>query len=266
MLNYEEFEHIAKLKRLSLTYTEKDYMQDLILFSIYSNIGKELVFKGGTCLYKIYKLNRFSEDLDFTLTKRFDIKKMSNKVISDLNLLDIKGKIKNIKEYKNELNVRFLFNGPLYKGSKETQCFIPLNISLKEKVLLKSNKESIIPIYKELPSFELFAMQEREILAEKVRAIFTRKKPRDIYDLWYLLVKKNIIFDLQLVNKKLVLYNIKFNFKTLKNKIENMQNLWQTDLKGLTIGELQDFDAIKKEIILKIKEKIKEMDKLEKKK
>src|SRR3989344_5363648 len=165
MLSYEELENIARLKKLSLINTEKDYLQDVVLFIIYSNLGKELIFKGGTCLYKIYKLNRFSEDLDFTLTKRFDIKKLSNKVISDLNLLDIKGKIKEIKVYKNELNVRFLLNGPIYKGNKETQCFIPLNISLKEKVLLKPKKEFIIPMYKELPSFELFAMQEKEILA-----------------------------------------------------------------------------------------------------
>jgi predicted nucleotidyltransferase component of viral defense system len=63
MLNYEELENIAKLKRLSLKNGEKDYLQDLLLFIIYSNVGEELIFKGGTCLYKIYKLNRFSEDL-----------------------------------------------------------------------------------------------------------------------------------------------------------------------------------------------------------
>ena len=252
MLDLEGLDRIAKLKRLSLINAEKDYLQDILLFSTYSNIGKELVFKGGTSLYKIYKLNRFSEDLDFTLTKRLDMKKISNRIISDLMLINIAGKIKEVKEYKNEINIKLLLNGPLYKGSKETQCFIPLNISLKEKVLLEPKRESIISLYKELPTYELFIMQEKEILAEKIRAIFTRLKPRDVYDLWFLLVRKNIIFDLTLVNKKLILYNLKFNFKEFKDRIEKMEGLWKIDLKNLIIGELPEFSKIKKETMSKI--------------
>ncbi len=248
MLSYKELEDVAKLKKLSLINIEKDYLQDLILFSIYSDIGKELIFKGETALYKIYKLNRFSEDLDFTLTKRFDIKRFSNKIISNLMLLNIKCRIKEIKEYRNEINIRLLLNGPLYKGGKETQCFIPLNISIKERILVEPKKEAIISLYKELPNFEIFVMEEKEILAEKVRAIFTRMKARDIYDLWFLVVKKNIIFDLKLVNKKLALYNLEFNLKDFKSKIKKMKGLWETDLKDLIIGELKDFDKVKKEL------------------
>ncbi|MBI2652276.1 nucleotidyl transferase AbiEii/AbiGii toxin family protein, partial [Candidatus Woesearchaeota archaeon] len=182
------------------------------------------------------------------LTKKIDIQKISDKITSDLIMLNIKGIIKEIKEHRNETNVRILLNGPLYKGSKEAQCFIPLNISLKDKVLLEPKRESIIPIYREIPNFEIFAMQEKEILAEKVRAIFTRIKPRDVYDFWFLLVRKNITFDLKLINKKLALYNVKFDFKDFKNRIAKMKNLWQTDLKNLIIGELPEFDLIYKEL------------------
>ncbi|MFH1209283.1 MAG: nucleotidyl transferase AbiEii/AbiGii toxin family protein [archaeon] len=249
MLAYDEFENIARLKRLSLVNAEKDYLQDLILFSIYSNVGRDLVFKGGTCLFKIYKLNRFSEDLDFTLTKSIDIKKLSNKIASDLMFSNIKCKIKDIKEYRNEINIRLLLNGPLYKGNKETQSFIALNISKKEKVLLQPNRESIISLYKDIPNFEIFAMQESEILSEKVRAIFTRIKPRDVYDLWFLTKIKNIGFDYKLIDKKLALYNIKFNTKNFKDRIEEFRKIWLTDLKNLIIGELEDFDKIKKELV-----------------
>ena len=253
MLDYKGLEYVSMLKRLSLMNTEKDYLQDLMLFSIYSHIGRELIFKGGTCLYKIYKLGRFSEDLDFTLNKRIDIKEISKKIVSDLDLLGIKSKIKEIKEYKNELNIRFILNGPLYKGNKETQCFIPLNISIKEKVLLEPEDSSVISLYKELPAFKIFTMQEREILAEKARAIFTRKKPRDIYDLWFLLVTKNTFFDVKLINEKLSLYNIKYNVKEFENKMNDMKNLWETDLKYMIIGDLPDFNKVRNEVMLKIK-------------
>ena len=259
MLNYKEINDIARLKRISLINAEKDYLQDLILFSLYSIVGKELVFKGGTALYKIYKLNRFSEDLDFTINGKLDIRKISKRIISDLELLNIKGKIKEIKEFRNEINVRFLFNGPLYKGSKETQCFIPLNISMKEQILLEPKRERIISLYKEIPGFELFVMQEKEILAEKARAIFTRMKPRDIYDLHFLL--RNSEFDILLVNKKLALYGLKFSIKEFKERIEKMKGLWEVDLRNLLANEA-DFMQIKKDIFDSIK--VGEMDKKEK--
>ena len=253
MLGYEELEHIARLKRLSLVNAEKDYLQELVLFSIYSNAGKELVFKGGTALYKIYKLNRFSEDLDFTLTKKLDAEKLANKIVSDLMLLNISAKIKEIREYRNEINVRLLLKGPLYKGSKERQCFIPLNISKREQTL-EPKRETIIPMFREIPSFEIFIMSEKEILAEKIRAIFTRQKPRDIYDLWFLLTRKNINADIELINKKLSVYNLKFDFGNFKNKIEKMRGLWQIDLKNLILGELPEFNKIRDEMIGKLRE------------
>ena len=93
MLTYNELNRISSFKNLSLINAEKDYLQDLILFSIYSKIGKDLVFKGGTALYKLYSLNRFSGDLDFTLINGIDIKKIAMRIINDLKLLNIKREI-----------------------------------------------------------------------------------------------------------------------------------------------------------------------------
>ena len=46
-------------------------------------------------------------------------------------------------------------------------------------------------------------MNLNEVGAEKVRAILTRQKARDVHDLYYLLEKKKIVFDGKLVDKKL---------------------------------------------------------------
>ncbi len=248
MQNLNELNEIAKLKNLSPINAEKDYLQDLILFSIYGKLGRELVFKGGTCLYKIYKLNRFSEDLDFTLNQNIDIEKLGSQIISNLSLLNIKSKIKEIKDYRNETNIKLLINGPMYNGSKETQCFIPLNISKKEKIIEEPNKSNIFSFYNEIPNFQIFSMKEEEILAEKIRAIFTRMKARDIYDAWFLLKIKKINFDSELVNKKLELYSLKFDKKILIGRINSMSKLWSADLKNLIFNELPDFEIVKKEI------------------
>ncbi|MBU4284084.1 MAG: hypothetical protein KJ968_03185 [Nanoarchaeota archaeon] len=66
--------------------------------------------------------------------------------------------------------------------------------------------------------------------------------------------QKKIIPNKNLINKKLALYNTEFDFKEFREKIEMMRNLWQIDLKNLMIGELPEFDKIKKEISQKFKD------------
>ena len=67
----------------NLYQKEKDYLQHLILSRIYSKADSGLVFKGGTSLQKVFGLNRFSEDLDFTTQENFELDKLE-KGISEL--------------------------------------------------------------------------------------------------------------------------------------------------------------------------------------
>lgn len=248
MIRKDELANAAESKRLSSENAEKDYFLDLLLFSIYSEFGDVLVLKGGTTLYKIYNLNRFSEDLDFTLNRRrFDADKFVKKISASLRLLEIESKAV-VERYRNEINIRLILKGPLYDGRKESLCFISLNISLRERVAKDAKRELIIPHYREIPSFEVFAMDQQEILAEKIRAIFTRNKPRDMYDLWFLL-KKGIEPDADLINKKLRICGIKFSKSRLAEAMEKKRQFWKGDLKGLIIGELPDFEKIKEFIL-----------------
>ena len=89
MITRKELEEIARLKGLSLGNTEKDYLLDIALLSISKNTKNELVFKGGTCLYKFYKLNRFSEDLDFSAVKKTNINLLIKNIISDFERFGI---------------------------------------------------------------------------------------------------------------------------------------------------------------------------------
>lgn len=248
MIKKDELRKIADAKRLSVENAEKDYLLELLLFYIYSEFGDTLILKGGTALYKLYNLNRFSEDLDFTLNRRrFDLTKFLSKTMRSLSLIGIEGKIK-IERYKNEINVRLQFKGPLYNGSKESLCFMSLNISLRERVVKEVKKELIVPAYREIPSFEVFGMNESEIMAEKVRAIMTRNKPRDVYDLWFLL-KRGVNPEISLINKKLNIYKMKFSFGGFVKTVKDKKSFWNTDLKGLIIGDLIGFERVKKEVV-----------------
>ncbi len=180
---------------------------------------------------------------------KLDIEKLGKRIVYDLGLLNVRGIMKDFKEYKNEINVKLLLNGPLFRGRKETQCFIPLNISTRERLGLESRKKTLISVYNEIPSFEVFAMSEEEMLSEKTRAILTRQKPRDVYDLWFLVKKKDVSVNLELINKKLSMYGMNFDYKIFSERIEDMRGLWDRDLSNLIFGELESFELVRKELI-----------------
>jgi len=249
MMMKGELTRIAESKKLSMENAEKDYILDLLLFHIYSRFGDMLVLKGGTSLYKLYSLNRFSEDLDFTLNRRkFDGKTFLKQLTRSLALVGVEGTVKSIDEFENETNIRFGFRGPLYSGAKESICFIALNISRREKVLMDAKKELVVPTSREIPSFQVFAMDEREIAAEKVRAIMTRNKARDLYDLWFLL-KRGVKPEIDMINSKLKIYDLKYSSKKFSEEIKKKRKFWNTDLRGLMIGDPPDFERIRGELI-----------------
>lgn len=247
MLEIENLKKIAQFKRLSSLQAEKDYIQDAVLFSLYQKVSDEFVFKGGTCLYKCYSLLRFSEDLDFTVSKNVKIGKIVASLLENLEFLNIKGQVKETREYLQQINVHLLFKGPLYRGRKSELCFLPLNLSLRERPLM-IQKEGYHSLYPEIPAFDLFLMSEPEILAEKVRAIYTRNKPRDVYDFWFLL-KKKIHFDRNLVEQKLKLYDLHFDISIFKERLQEKEKLWLTDLKPLVPNDVADFNIVIEEIV-----------------
>jgi len=248
MLKREELAQAAELKGLPERLAELDYLQDIALISICREFGNKLAFKGGTCLYKIYKLNRFSEDLDFSLNGKVDLEKTVAKLRRDLGLLGIACRVKEVKKFENETNVRLLLRGPLFHGRPEEECFIPLNISSRERIALQPKRELVVSAYPDVPAFTVFAMDEREILAEKIRAVFSRESPRDVYDAWFLLVKKGVPFDASITSRKLKLARARFDAGNFLERIESKKAMWQKDLEPLALGPLPTFTSVKTDI------------------
>jgi len=252
-LGSEELGEVARLKRLTPANAERDYLQELLLFSLYSEVGRELVFKGGTCLYKLHKLSRFSEDLDFTLCKRVDLEEVAEKATRRLKFLDVFAQVKEVKKHPKEINVRTIFRGPLYRGGRENLCFIPMNVSLRERVVLDPERTTISSMYPDIPSFDVFSMRVEEMMAEKVRAIFLREKPRDLYDMWFLL-NKGVQLDPGLVRRKLKIHGMKFDPKKFIERAEMLAKLWKSDLKNLVVGELPEFEVVKNSVVESVEE------------
>ena len=249
MITRNELKRLAETKGLPIESAEKDYLLDLLLYNICGESGDKLVFKGGTSLYKFFSLNRFTEDLDFTLnSRRFDAEGFAGKLRRRLSSIGIDAGAAEIDETGNEANIVFNIRGPLYDGSKRSLCRIALNISKRERIIKDAKPELLVPSSREIPSFQVFVMDEREIMAEKVRATMTREKPRDLYDLWFLL-KRGVKPDKGMIDAKLKLYGKKFSKEKFAKSVEAKKASWETDLRGLVMGPLVDFKLARDEAL-----------------
>jgi len=89
-------------------------------------------------------------------------------------------------------------------------------------------------------------MDEEEILAEKVRAIMTRNKPRDVFDLGFIL-KRGAKFQLEFINKKLEYYKEQFEMKRFIDKLKEKENIWEKEMRNY-VKDVPEFKTILKEI------------------
>lgn len=247
MLERQELRRISELKHLTIQNTEKDYLLELLLFLIAQEGGNFFVFKGGTALYKFYSLNRFSEDLDFTLISGIKARPFFQKIMQKLSRAGVSGRIKGLDEYTRQINIRLEIRGPLFNGNPRTLSVITCNLSRKEKPLYPAEQRKLFSNYPDLPAFDVFIMPLQELLAEKICALMTREKARDIYDIWFLLHKGARIEEKD-INKKLKKYQLQFSPQLFRSKIEEKERYWKVDLEGLIIGGLPEFEMVKKDI------------------
>jgi predicted nucleotidyltransferase component of viral defense system len=242
MISIERLREYAKLKSFNLGQAQIDYYQEIILFILSREFGNELLFKGGTALTKCFGFDRFSEDLDFNLSIDINVEKIISRGLKNF-YIEFEALEKN---YKNSKNLIYRLKGPLYNGNRNSLCKISLDFSLREKNVLDGIISRIGLHIDEIPSFDIIVMAKEEIFAEKIRAIYTRNKARDLYDL-YFLIKTKVKPDKKLINTKLELYSLNFEVETFKEMINNKETIWESEMENLT-KTYPDFKELKKEI------------------
>lgn len=238
MISKEELKEIGKVRNYNLGQAEKSYLQDVILFILYQEFGSELIFKGGTALSKCYGLDRFSQDLDFTLHSSRDLKPV---LTSGLERFFIPFGLEE-REYDVGEKIILRAEGSLYTGSRESVCRIELDISSREMVLINPERKKIGRFLPEIPSYTVIVMAKEEILSEKVRSILIRDLARDVYDLKFLLDLDTIV-NTKLVEKKVEYYKLKFDLNSFYRAIERKRSIWDKELKPI-VKEIPSFKNV----------------------
>ena len=164
-----------KTLRYPLQIAEKDYFLALVMQIISeSPLGKTLIFKGGTAIHPCYLGQyRFSEDLDFSSNRKSLSPEEVQKIFAAFDFLAIK------KDYQSGATIKIeklQYIGPLTQPN-----FLKIEIDFLQNVLLPPKSMKYNNGWG--LDFNVRVMDEREICAEKIRAMSDRARYRDFYDL-----------------------------------------------------------------------------------
>lgn len=182
MLTNNVIRSLALKTQTSETNISREYLQHLFLSYFYRHprSTEDIFFKGGTALRVVFLSPRFSEDLDFSasLGKIGIIEKSIVETIKEIEREGIKAEISESKEtsggYLSELS--FFLN--------EQQVKILLQFSSR----IPRNMGEVVTISSEfIPPYTLVMLERGQLVKEKVQALLTRAKPRDFYDIYFLI-------------------------------------------------------------------------------
>ena len=246
----------------------KEIIQEIVLSGLSrGGFFKEASFYGGTALRIFYKLDRFSEDLDFALikpNKEFDLSKYFTYIEKELKAYGLNLEI-STKQKSKDSNITSAF----VKGDtlEHILKFFPNEVNHEYNHILKNIKikfeVDINPPsgatyeeeYKLLPSPHEIKLYDKEsLLAGKIHAILCRNwsyrtKGRDLYDYIFFLAN-NINVNIELIKNKLIDSNYikpnnNFNIDTLKELlIKKFNEIDYTEAKEDVLPFIKDIDSL----------------------
>ena len=232
-------EHQSPEKKYSVLREELQ----LIILSIISSRGyfKNISFLGGTALRIIYQIQRYSEDLDFSLYKRnsYDFEEMITTIIRELNLRNLKTDVK-LKRSVGAVRSCFLrFTNLLFelglsplKGQK-----ISIKLEVDENPPIGFNTElTLIPRNQ---NFTMSNFDKPSLYAGKLNAILSREytKGRDFFDLLWFLGERSEI-------------NLEFLNNGIKQQLNQDLKLNKTTLKKILLEKIEEsnFTEVKEDL------------------
>src|SRR3989344_5670879 len=121
-----------------------------------------------------------------------------------------------------------------YKDPFDQEGHVFIDLNQRGKLILNPEKHKIPNFYD--IDFTVNTLNIKEMLAEKVCALINRNRPRDYFDVYYL-IKRKILIDVKLVKKKMKQEKQEYNIDKIFNKTNKIYNNWQKDLSELTLDK-----------------------------
>jgi predicted nucleotidyltransferase component of viral defense system len=176
--------------------TDAQVEQDLVIaraiVEMYSDdlLKKSLAFRGGTALHKLYLMPqiRYSEDIDLVQINSEPVNPILKRMREKLSFLGTK---RTVKQHIHN-------NTVIYRFDSEMQPVVPMRL----KIEINTREHLNIFGLKEIPytvknawfsgQCHITGYEIEELLGTKLKALYQRKKGRDLFDLYWALIHLDI--------------------------------------------------------------------------
>ena len=241
---------------------EQDLVIARAIIEIFSDdlLKNSLAFRGGTALHKMYLQPqiRYSEDIDLVQINAEPINPILKQLRERLVFLGTK---RIVKQHIHN-------NTVIYRFESEMQPITPMRLKIEINTREHLNVFGLKEIPYEIKSSwfsghcNVTGYEIEELLSTKLRALYQRKKGRDLFDLYWALTHLNIDTERLIYCYKIYIKNVVTTPPTQKQFLANMnEKLTDKDFKDdiyllLKQGVSYDFEAawelVRKELIEKI--------------
>lgn len=241
---------------------EQDLVIERALVEMFSDefIWNSLAFRGGTALHKVFlkPQARYSEDIDLVQIKPEPIKPVLARIREKLRFLGLE---RSVKQNDNNNTIVYRF-----------QSEIPPIIKLRLKIEINCREHFNVLGLKEIPftventwfsgSCNIISYEPEELLGTKLRALYQRRKGRDLFDLYWAFTHQNLEIE-KLINcykeyMRFVVKNAPSSKMFLINMEEKIQDIeFNGDIHGLLRpGIVYDYEIAWELVRNKLIEKI----------
>ena len=246
--------------RIPETVIERDYVLAWFLTCLAGHELRDcLAFKGGTALRRCWIDNyRFSEDLDFTITKAIAFDEILAgfseiyRAVESASGVEFALDRKARRQGQNSHTFYLRYLGPLPAPND-----VKVDITISEVICFPLEERPVLRQFQEFDDLpdgpRVVSYSLEEVVVEKIEALSkrARNEPRDLYDLWYLL--NHYDFWLPAMQSEL---DAKFEFRgrstenilqNIDKKEERLRRLWQERL-AQQVSELPPYDRVFRDV------------------
>lgn len=173
---------------------EQDLIISRALVAIFSDdfLATQLAFRGGTALHKLYlsPQPRYSEDIDLVQIAAGPIKPIMYRLGEVLDFLP--NRVTKQKRYNNTM---------LFRLESEFPPVVPIRLKIEINCYEHFNELGLVKFPFEVRNSwfsskcEITTYKLNELLGTKVRALYQRRKGRDLFDLYVALTKAAVDAD-----------------------------------------------------------------------
>jgi predicted nucleotidyltransferase component of viral defense system len=243
MISSGQLKRVAGELNVNPNFAEKDYLLGWFLnaLSRCEFFVEHFAVKGGSGLRKFYFADhRFSQDLDFTARTTLAPATIVSEIKAELEpvfrFLEDEGgfqiardntriEVKNLMTDGFQLELRIYTNGPLRQ--RAPNLMIRFDANCRHGMFYDPESLPIIHLYPDTETFRhpmnVYCLEE--LLAEKLLCLSARRKARDRYDIWAVLLRKKEQID---AGKIIVAASAKF--ASIKKELPEPDNLFSSAL------------------------------------